>query len=198
MVLGEGGPSLWTPCCWGGTSKVRRDCRWRCQCQSPWGRFRLGSWLHFLMGRRGGGHRLAGWEKGLFFEVGGWRNARDDCWDEGRKEGDQCVWIELTNMLCTSYFTYTLPMIWQYWCLVFTLPQFFFCLNAFFCIFYLCVDDMLYDFKLVIQLNLPQPILFHTRIMIFSVVIWPQNNLQKKKQSRQQKVPKNGVWVKRG
>ena len=25
-----------------------------------------------------------------------------------------------------------------------------FCLNAFFCIFYVCVDDMLYDFKLVI------------------------------------------------
>ena len=63
------------------------------------------------MGRRAGGHRLAGWEKGLFVELGWMENAREGGWDEGRKEGDQWVWIELTNMLCTSYFTYTLPMI---------------------------------------------------------------------------------------
>ena len=36
-----------------------------------------------------------------FLTWGGWRNGREGCWDEGRKEGDQWVWIELTNMLHT-------------------------------------------------------------------------------------------------
>ena len=47
-------------CCWGGTStstnKVKMVCMWRCQ--SQWGRFQLGSWLCFWLGRRRGGHEL--------------------------------------------------------------------------------------------------------------------------------------------
>ena len=51
----------------------------------PVGKVPIGQLVAFLMGRRGGGHTLAGWEKGLFFEAG-WMECKG-CWDEGRKEG---------------------------------------------------------------------------------------------------------------
>ena len=56
----------------------------------------------------------------------GWRNAREDRWDEGRKEGDQWVWIELTNMLHTSDLLYLyLPNDMTVLLLGFMLVQFF-------------------------------------------------------------------------
>ena len=42
----------------------------------------------------------------FFLKQDGWRNVEEGCWDEGRKEGDQWVWIELTNMLHTSDLLY--------------------------------------------------------------------------------------------
>ena len=68
-----------------------------------------------------------------FLKQNGWRNVKEGYWDEERKEGDQCVWIELTNMLHTSDLLYLYPpndmtiLMLGFLCY----PSFF-CLNVFF------------------------------------------------------------------
>ena len=54
----------------------------------PVGKVPIGPLVAFFDGEKGGGRGLV-WEKVWFLKRDGWRKAREGCWDEGRKEGDQ-------------------------------------------------------------------------------------------------------------
>ena len=54
----------------------------------PVGKVPIGPLVAFFDGETGGGRGLV-WEKVWFLKRDGWRKAREGCWDEGRKEGDQ-------------------------------------------------------------------------------------------------------------
>ena len=68
--LGGGGTKFMDPLLLRRHQQSQEGLQVKMPMPKPVGKVLIGQLVAFFMGRSGGGHRLAGWEKGMFFEVG--------------------------------------------------------------------------------------------------------------------------------